>query len=156
MRAVFQSYPPYMASKKTRKGTASISEIHCNVDHSWTCKVCKNTLGQPDDKIIECDRCTDHYFMKCLRVNEAVYDYMTNTSAIWCFLNCTDETRRITSRKNEDSTQVVTEMRKDLDETMKSVKCMMNDFYSFKIGGRRCVTTPAQMKQLHGQRQRTM
>ena len=129
-RAVFQIYPSYMASKKTRKGTASVSEIHCNVDDSWTCKVCKNTFGQPDD-IIECDRFTDHYCMKCLKLSEAVYDYMTNTPAIWCCMNCTDEGRRIISRKHKDTTQVVIEMRKDLVETMISVKCMMNDFYCF-------------------------
>ena len=69
--------------------------------------------------------------MKCLKMNEAVYDYMTNTSAIWCCMNSTDEARCIVSRKNEDNTQVVTEKRKDLDETMNSVKCMMNDFYCF-------------------------
>ena len=48
-------------------------------------------------------------------------------------MNCTHEASRIISRKNED-TQVVTEMRKDLDETMNSVKCMTNDFYCFMNG----------------------
>ena len=71
-----------MASKKTRKRTASVSKIQCNVDDSRTCKVCKNTCGQPDDKVIECDRFTDHYCMKCLKMNEDDYDYMTNSSAI--------------------------------------------------------------------------
>ena len=134
LRAVFQSYPPDMASKKTRKGTALVSEIHCNVDDSWTFKVCKNTFGQPDDKVIDCDRCADHYCMKRLKMNEAVYDYMTNTSAIWCCMICTDEARRIISQKNGDTTQVVTEMKKDLDETMNSVNCMVNDFYCFMNG----------------------
>ena len=72
--------------------------------------------------------------MKRLKMNEAVYDYMTNTSANWCCMNCTDKARRIRSRKNENTTQVVTEMRKDLDKTMKSVKCMMKDFYCFMNG----------------------
>ena len=57
LRAVFQSYPPYMASKKTRKRTALVSELHCYVDDLWTSKVCKNAFGQPDDKVFEYDRC---------------------------------------------------------------------------------------------------
>lgn len=134
-------------TRDKRKATTSVSD---ETDPPWKCNMCNNNFGNPDDKVIECDRCRKHFCIKCHKMPQSVYDYMASTPTIWCCAVCTPEARTILSDKAKSSKvdhskkleQEMSNMRSDLDTTMSSMKAIMTDLYCFMNGPKPKTATP--------------
>lgn len=37
------------------------------VDDPWDCKICKTIFAESDAKLLECQRCKEHFCIKCLK-----------------------------------------------------------------------------------------
>ena len=118
--------PPKL--KTRRKSTESVSEMD-----AWHCKTCNKTYGNIDDKVMECDKCHEHFCTTCIKMPDQVYDYMCQPEVIWCCSSCTPKVKLlIEADKNLEPDT----LRRDLDKTMENLKHMMNDFYKFVAGPR--------------------
>ena len=60
-------------------------------DDAWICVDCKKKLGDPMVQVMECDNCAKPLCAKCLKVQSAVYEFMSKNKGIWCCDTCTPE-----------------------------------------------------------------
>jgi len=61
----------------------------------WKCqKCCKDFSDDDDDKLLECQRCKDHYCIKCLGKSEAEYQLLSNSDLMWFCINCRGKVER--------------------------------------------------------------
>ena len=50
-----------------------------------------NTLRKitdPDSKLLECQRCKDHYCIKCLSKTKTEYDILSKSDTMWFCITC--------------------------------------------------------------------
>ena len=94
----------------------------------WECKICKEIYGNPLDKVMECERCREHYCAKCLA-------QPITTCANYCYLvlhsllSIREATyQRRTGKWNRSFDQKVK------IPTMDNMKNMMNDLYKLTAG----------------------
>ena len=114
--------------KTRRKGTDCVIEMD-----AWQCKTCNKTYGSIDDKVMECDKCHEHFCTTCINMPDQVYDYMCQPEVIWCCSCCTPNVKLlIEAGKNLEPDT----LRSNLDKTMANLNHMMNDFYKFVAGPR--------------------
>ena len=61
-----------------------------NDDEFWTCELCKNRFGDPNDKIIECGRCKLYYCAKCLKMSDQTYAALCQAASVshWFCMTC--------------------------------------------------------------------
>ena len=84
---------------------------------------------------MECERCREHYCAKSLKIPDAAYQFMCQTTVIWCCTTCCPAVKQLISEEQESGTdQSTKKLRADLDTTMDNMKTMMNDFYKLKEG----------------------
>ena len=116
--------------QRRRKPNMSTSE------EVWTCAICIKDFSL-NERVMECDKCKKHFCTKCIKMPAAAYDYLSQSTNLWFCVPCTTEVREslddpekheTPSRKNDEG---LSEIRKDLDSTITSVKTLMNDFYCF-------------------------
>ena len=120
-----------MPRKPRHKGTTSVSDPV----EPWECKNCKESYGKPLDKVMECERCREHYCAKCLKMPDAAYQYICQITVIWCCTACCPSVKQLISEEQENGTDFSTKkLRADLDTTMDNTKNMMNDLYKFIAG----------------------
>ena len=63
---------------------------------------------------------------------DAAYQYMCQTTVIWCCTACCPSVKQFISEEQESGTDHSTKkLRADLDTTMYNLKNMMNDLYKF-------------------------
>jgi len=48
----------------------------------WLCVGCKKEFKDPNSRLIECERCSEHYCIKCLKISDAEYDFMNERNDI--------------------------------------------------------------------------
>ena len=60
----------------------------------WKCKVCTKFFGDPDDKLLECQRCRDHFCIKCLNKSVEEYNLMNSSDIMWFCVPCREKVER--------------------------------------------------------------
>jgi len=60
-----------MTGRNSRAG--SISKGAEN--DAWTCKECDKVFSEPDARLLECQRCRDHFCIKCLKKQKVNMKY---------------------------------------------------------------------------------
>jgi hypothetical protein len=109
----------------------------------WVCALCD--IGDDDEsRMLECERCDAHYCIKCIDMNEETYKFMSREEVLWCCKKCTPMVRKMLEKEakgeQDGSTAAqrdsgmetfVMNMRKDLDETITTMKEMVTDFRVF-------------------------
>ena len=60
----------------------------------WKCNVCSKFFGDPDDKVLECQRCRDHFCIKCLNKSVEEYNLMNNSDIMWFCVPCREKVER--------------------------------------------------------------
>ena len=71
----------------------------------WECKICREIHGNPLDKAIECERCREHYCANCLKMPDAAYQYMSQTTLNWCCTACCPSVKQLISEEQEIGTK---------------------------------------------------
>lgn len=49
----------------------------------WKCKICSKMFKDHDAKLLECQRCNEHFCIKCLGKKPAEYDILSNSDTMW-------------------------------------------------------------------------
>ena len=57
----------------TKLVVASLTE---DVGEAWLCVGCKKEFKDPNSRLLECERCADHYCTRCMKINDAEYDFL--------------------------------------------------------------------------------
>ena len=54
----------------------------------WTCRECKSVFTEPDAKLLECQRCRDHFCIRCLKKTKGEYDILSKSDSMWFCSSC--------------------------------------------------------------------
>lgn len=65
---------------KPRPTRGSVTEQTDKEVSAWMCRGCKIEFSEPDSKLLECERCSEHYCIKCLKLSGAEYDLLNARS----------------------------------------------------------------------------
>ena len=70
-------------------------------DDVWQCKHSYHDL---DSKLLECQRCRDHFCIKCLNKTDEEYNMMANSDMMWFCITCKEKVEKniITDMKIEE------------------------------------------------------
>lgn len=73
-------------------------------DETWECHNCMKIFSEPEAEILECQRCRDHYCIKCLNKSSAEYEILSKSDTMWFCVSCREKVEKniITDRKIED------------------------------------------------------
>ena len=52
-------------------------------DNAWTCNTCKVRFTKESDKLMECEYCSDHFCIQCLKMTSTTYNYHIKTPRFW-------------------------------------------------------------------------
>jgi len=55
---------------------------------TWICIKCSKKFTEPESKLLECQRCKDHYCIKCLGKTKAEYDILSKSDTMWFCITC--------------------------------------------------------------------
>ena len=73
-----------MSNRASRsKSLADVNELE-----PWDCQICKKVFEDSDVKMIECQRCSDHFCIRCLNITKSEYDIMSKSDSIWFCIKC--------------------------------------------------------------------
>lgn len=74
----------------TRRGSrkSATNGIDVSQDDAWICKLCQETHVDKDAKLLECQRCQNHFCIKCLNKPKAEYDMLSKTDCMWFCIEC--------------------------------------------------------------------
>ena len=73
-----------MSNRASRsKSVADMNELE-----PWDCQICKKVFKDSDSKMIECQRCSDHFCIRCLNITKSEYDIMSKSDSIWFCIKC--------------------------------------------------------------------
>ena len=62
---------------------------------TWQCKTCSLEFSDPNDKLLECQRCKDHYCIKCLGKTVEEYSWMTKSDdTMWFCTSCREKVEK--------------------------------------------------------------
>ena len=89
-------------SRSNSRANYPITKVTAN--ETWKCYMCKMPFSSPDDKLLECQRCNEHFCIKCLNKTEEEYKWMTKSDTMWFCLPCREKVERniIVDREIED------------------------------------------------------
>ncbi len=89
---------PVTDNSKSRSGSSTRSQRKkgqsqtgtSQNDDFWTCGLCKKQFGDPEDKLIECDRCKLFFCTKCLKMSDQTYAALCQAASVshWFCLSC--------------------------------------------------------------------
>ncbi|VDI00129.1 Hypothetical predicted protein [Mytilus galloprovincialis] len=57
-------------------------------EEPWECKICSTIYKDPNAKLLECQRCKDHFCIKCLNKSKPEYDLLSKTDSMWFCVPC--------------------------------------------------------------------
>jgi len=78
---------------------------------TWTCQICGKDFSDPNDKLLECQRCKEHYCIGCLDKSVEEYNLLTNSDLMWfCASGCREKVEKniITDLKIEETCKKMT------------------------------------------------
>jgi hypothetical protein len=63
-------------------------------DEIWDCNICKKRFVDVNDMLLECQRCKDHFCIKCLNKTVDEYKIMENSDIMWFCASCREKVER--------------------------------------------------------------
>jgi len=73
------------SSRSSVKDKAGIEDV----GEAWLCVGCKKEFKDPNSRLLECERCADHYCTRCMKINDAEYDFLNARNDIhWYCDSC--------------------------------------------------------------------
>ena len=84
--------------------TAKQNVVDSNLSEEiWNCELCKRAFSNPDDKLLECQRCNEHFCIKCLDKSVEEYTLLSSTDIMWFCPPCREKVEKniITDREIE-------------------------------------------------------
>lgn len=54
----------------------------------WICQMCENVFSEPDARVLECQRCKQHFCIKCLNKPKAEYDILSKSDTMRFCIKC--------------------------------------------------------------------
>ena len=78
----------YSSTPATPKVQVSNVYEAISAEDPWQCKLCEKIFTRKDAKMLECDRCCEHFCTKCLNKSDTEYEVLSNSDALWCCENC--------------------------------------------------------------------
>ena len=81
-------------SRKGRKGSFSepVAEKNSN---TWQCESCEKIFRKYNDMVLECEFCTKHFCIKCLKYKPSEYEAMAKPECTWFCLSCKPKSKKI-------------------------------------------------------------
>lgn len=123
--------------KLTRQSTSRTNSIieQEETDDIWKCQICDKCFDKPDAKLLECQRCTKHYCIKCLKKTDTEYQILCCSDSMWFCGQCKSkiEENIATERMIEEKCRtIVAEFEKRIDsiETELKQKCTQEEVRS--------------------------
>ena len=58
------------------------------VGDPWDCKLCNTIFAESDAKLLECQRCKEHFCIKCLKKSNTEYDILSKSDTMWFCVKC--------------------------------------------------------------------
>jgi len=75
-------------SEKERKNSKSRCESK-NEGGVWKCESCNKEFREEVSKLLECERCTAHYCIKCMKLSDREYEFLSTRSDLhWFCVQC--------------------------------------------------------------------
>ena len=105
-----KQYTRNNSTSRPNTPTTILSEDEANTE-VWDCQICGIEYGQPDDKLLECQRCKLHYCIKCLGKSEAEYNILTESDLMWFCTKCRERVEKdiVTDLKIEEKCNKIIE-----------------------------------------------
>ena len=100
----------------------------------WDCTVCSTIIDSDECKAMECERCSKHYCLKCIDMNDDAYTYMSRAEVLWCCKSCCKMVRKIMKEKtnpenqNRKDTKDILDKMKDLEQGINKLDVMEDKF----------------------------
>ena len=63
-------------------------------DDRWMCQICETNTGDPNVKMLECQRCRDHFCIKCIKKSETEYNIIAQSDLMWFCIACRERVER--------------------------------------------------------------
>jgi hypothetical protein len=57
-------------------------------EEPWQCNMCEKFFEDPNAKVLECQRCQEHFCITCLKKGEAEYELLTKSDSMWFCTKC--------------------------------------------------------------------
>lgn len=73
-------------------GSDTIENDEC--DEMWVCKICEKQFRDPNAKMLECQRCKEHYCIKCLKKTDNEYKIITASDIMWFCGKCREKVEK--------------------------------------------------------------
>ena len=71
------------SAEKWREETVEPGSISKGAENdAWTCKECDKVFSEPDARLLECQRCRDHFCIKCLKKTKGEYEVLTKSDSM--------------------------------------------------------------------------
>ena len=70
-----------MSTRQSRGSTLSKDKDKSSGEDSgevWTCIGCKKEFKDTNSRILECDRCEDHYCTRCIKLSDVEYELLNS------------------------------------------------------------------------------
>lgn len=104
-------------------------------EDTWCCQKCSQEFGDPNDKMLECQRCKDHFCINCLKKTEEEYNWMTKSDTMWFCIPCREKVERniVVDREIEERCRDMAakfESRIENLEIEMKAKCSKDDVHS--------------------------
>ena len=136
------------AAENNEEESTNQGDTHSESTEPWKCEVCEGSFVDETCKMMECDRCKSHFCLICIGMNDSAYEYMNNENVLWCCPTCSRAVKALLARTDDDDevhepapllaadNPVIAAMRRDLDETTRTMKGLARDFYCFINGNK--------------------
>ena len=75
--------------KNSRSRSETKSDAATKSVITWKCESCNKEFKEEDSKLLECERCSAHYCIKCVKFSEREYEFLTERSDLhWFCVEC--------------------------------------------------------------------
>jgi len=111
-----------MSTRTSRsKSVADINDLE-----PWDCQICKKVFKDSDAKMIECQRCSDHFCIKCLNKTKPEYEILSKSDSMWFCTKCRPivEEHIVTDLKIE---QRCREIMENYEQRLSNVESLMTE-----------------------------
>ena len=63
-------------------------------DDAWLCKKCEKVYEEENAKLLECQRCRDHYCIDCLNKTVFEYNILASSDTMWFCVKCREKVEK--------------------------------------------------------------
>ena len=78
----------------TKFDTLRDLETESNAEEIWSCEICKFVFSDPQAKLLECKRCRDRFWTKCLNKPDEEYDILSKCGVMWFCAPCREKVQK--------------------------------------------------------------